>query len=74
MSLVEVGALLGRTTDSMRRMIREGTLPAPATGGGRHGLKLYWRRSDILLWIELGLPNRKAFEEARHAATKRRKR
>jgi excisionase family DNA binding protein len=74
MPLPEVAALLGRTVDTLRRLIREGQLPAPAVGGGRHGLKQFWRRADLDLWVQLGCPDRKRFEEAqRHAAAKRKR-
>jgi hypothetical protein len=71
--LVEVAALLARPVDAVRQMIRRGQLPAPASGGGQHGAKQFWRRSDLDLWVRLGCPDRRTFEEARDAATNQRK-
>lgn len=44
---------------TLRRMDSAGRMPAPV----RCGRRVYWRTSDIRLWIELGLPDRKRFEE-----------
>lgn len=68
--LLRVGDVAGRLGISARgvwKMLAADRLPTPV----RLGRAVRWRSSDIALAIELGIPSREVFEQARAARCSR---
>lgn len=50
-----------------RRLIQEGKTPAPVSISPR---KKFWRKSELLQWIEVGMPERMHWERIRNFGMK----
>lgn len=57
-----IGALMGISGRSVRRLNDAGRLPRSIPVGPR---MLRWRRAEILAWIDADCPNRKTWDAAR---------
>ncbi len=68
MTINEVAVLLSVYPDTISTMHTTGKMPKPVQIG--HRTKRF-RRADIDLWIELGMPSRRVFEAAKGARLER---
>jgi len=57
MTIRHVAETIHRSGTTVRRLNSAGLLPEPMKLNGR----LLWRRSDVVLWIDLGMPSRDEF-------------
>jgi predicted DNA-binding transcriptional regulator AlpA len=56
---VTVGALLGLSSRSVRRLDSSGRLPRPVRCGG----SVRWRLDELRLWVAAGCPDRSTWDE-----------